>query len=232
MAEWLDRDEAAAFDLAEKRRRLATEPERVHFRGPDEVEGLVATALGTDDLLAGALSVQEDVVVLHRTRTGWLFVAGLVCFPSSWEPREKVGLPVLAIHDPVPGYAEEIGVAVDRFLDRLDIDDVRWRRNWSLTTSPDLWLEPGRPEAPVSDVGRDVWLRIERQTFRRVAPDVIVFGIRIHLWPLGAALDARSAGGLARKIRTASPAFRAYKEMLATHTDQLLAWLDDRAGDA
>jgi hypothetical protein len=232
VVEWLDRDEAATFDLAEKQRRLATDPERVLFRGPPDVEGVVAAAFGTDDLLDGASSVQEDVVVLHRGPDAWRFVAGLVCFPSSWEPREKVGLPVLSIHDPVPGYADEIGVAVDRFLDRLDVDDVRWRRNWSLTTVPDLWLAPGRPEAPVSDVGRDVWLRIERQTFRRLGPDVIVFGIRIHLWPLGEALDPRSAAGLAHKIRTASPAFRAYKEMLATHTDQLLAWLDDRASDA
>lgn len=229
---WLDRDGAAEFDLAEKHRRLTEDPHRVRLatEAAPPAEAATAAALGAPDFLTGALAHQEDFVLLGRADDGWRFVSGLVCFPSSWEPLEKVGQPVLAIHDPVPGYAEEVGVAVDRFLDRLGPGDVRWRRNWSLTTSPDLWLPPGRAEGHVEDVGHDVWLRIERQTFRRVADAVIVFGIRIHRWRLVDAVDASSAKGLATRIRTASPAFRAYKEMLATHTDQLLAWLDARAG--
>ena len=46
--------------------------------------------------------------------------AGVVCFPSHWSPSEKLGLPVAAIHGPVPRYADELRHRVDRFLDQLE----------------------------------------------------------------------------------------------------------------
>jgi hypothetical protein len=233
---WLDPDAAAAHDLAMKERRLAAEPDRVRVGGAPDADRMVAEAIvgsapdgAVDPLLAAARRVQEDVVVLER-RDGWRFTSGLVCFPTAWEPLEKLGRTVLAIHEPVPGYAEQIGSAVDKYLDRLAPGEVQWRRNWSLVATDALWVEPGRAGGEPIDLGSDVWLRIERQTFRKVGPDVIVFGIRIHRWTLDEAMAPTAARGLATQVRTMPPRYRAYKELLSTHTEPLLAWLDERAG--
>ena len=229
---WFVPDPAFGFDVAEKQRRLMEEPDRVLLSDKAGEAGARQVALavaGTDSLLDAGLSVQADLVVLERRSDSWRFTAGLVCVPTAWEPTEKLGRSVMAIHDPVPGYAESIGGAVDGYLDRLGPDRTQWRRNWSLTTSDQLWLRPGRPESPVGDPGTDVWFRSERQTFRRVGEDVIVFGIHVHLWPLEEAIGASEAPGLANEIRTMPRDFKEYKQLLVTEEEAILAWLDERA---
>ncbi len=231
-AEWFVPDPAFEFDIGEKRRRLTEDPRRVLLSesGADHAARQAAVAVaGTESLLEAGLSVQADLVVLGRQRDSWRFMAGMVCFPTAWEPTEKLGLSVMAIHEPVPGYADEIGSAVDRYLDRLGPDRVQWRRNWSLTTSDQLWLRPGRSEAPIGDTGSDVWFRSERQTFRRVGEGIIVFGIHVHLWPLAVAIGPTDAAGLANEIRTMPSAFKQYKELLATQEGAILEWLDERS---
>jgi hypothetical protein len=238
---WLDVDAARSHDIAAKEDRLSREPERIRVGGSSRADRLVGEALadaagtdveGDDLLLAVGRTLQEDVVVLERLADGWHFTSGLVCFPTAWEPAEKLGQAVLAIHRPVPGYAEQIGAAVDRYLERLGVGDVQWRRNWSLVATDALWVPPGGVDVTPADVGTDVFLRIERQTFRKVAPDVIVFGIRIHRWTMDEALAPDAARGLATQIRTMPDGYRAYKELLATHTEPLLDWLDGRAAAA
>lgn len=230
--EWFVPDPAFEFDIAEKKRRMVAEADRVLLSDPAAGGAARQAALavaGTDSLLDAGLSVQADLVVLERQSDSWRFVAGLVCFPTAWEPSEKLGLSVMAIHDPVPGYAESIGGAVDSYLDRLGPDRTQWRRNWSLTTSNQLWLRPGRPESPIGEPGADVWFRSERQTFRRVAEGVIVFGIHVHLWPLDEAIGASDAPGLANEIRTMPASFKSYKQLLATQEEAILDWLDERS---
>lgn len=235
---WIDRDEARAHDVGVKADRIESEPDRVRLGRDRAVGERVAAALsapgtppgdGQDPLLAVCRGLQEDIVVLERIDDTWVFTSGVVCFPTAWEPLDKVGRGILEIHGPVPEYAEQVGEAVDRSLDRLAVGPVQWRRNWSVTTCPDLWLRPDRTERDVADVGGDVWLRIERQTFRKLDTDTIVFGIRIHLWPLAIALGPDDAAGLAVTIRSIPASFAAYKELLSTHSDQLLEWLDARS---
>ena len=229
---WFVPDPAFEFDVAEKQRRLLVDPDRVLLSsttaGASARRAALAVA-GTESLLDAGLSVQADLVVLERQSDSWRFVAGMVCFPTAWEPSEKLGLSVMAIHDPVPGYAESIGDAVDSYLDRLGPDRTQWRRNWSLTTSNQLWLRPGRPESAIGDPGTDVWFRSERQTFKRVAEDVIVFGIHVHLWPLEEAIGGSGASGLANEIRTMPPEFKRYKQLLATQEGPILEWIDERS---
>jgi hypothetical protein len=53
-----------------------------------------------------ALSVQEDLVLMRKGEAGWRLAAASVCFPSSWNLREKFRRPMHEIHGPVPGFAE------------------------------------------------------------------------------------------------------------------------------
>ena len=66
-----------------------------------------------------------------------VFVAGAICFPSSWAPEEKLGLPVHTIHDPVPTLNEQLGARIGKFLAGIRPGKAWERVNWGLSGSPD-----------------------------------------------------------------------------------------------
>lgn len=163
-----------------------------------------------------ARAVQEDLCLLERDEGGWRFTAAAVCFPTRWSPAEKVGLHLRAVHDPVPRY-DEIADTVDRFFDRLRPGALAWRPNWSLVGDARLRLPADDRQAPAAlpdDVVDGLWLRIERQTVRRLVahPDAAVFTIRIHRWPLRDVL-AEIEHELAVELRTMPADVAIYKNL-------------------
>ena len=98
------------------------------------VEGNVPDPLG----IAGQL-VQEDLCILQEVEGELRLTAGVLCFPNRWRLADKLGRPMLAIHEPVPSYAERLGKPVDRFIGMLAPDRPVWRLNWSLTSDPALF---------------------------------------------------------------------------------------------
>lgn len=228
-AAWLVVDDHRDEELARKRRLLAEAPEVVVATRPDaataaaaaEAAALVAEASGAtlavaaaprSPLEAAALLVQEDLCVLVRHADGWRLDAGVVCFPSMWRISDKLGLPITAVHGPVPAYADELAERVDRFLDRLRPDRPVWRRNWLLHPSPELHLpEPPAPEPVLVPGG--MWLRSERQTLRRLpGSGAILFTIRTQQAPLAVVADRPDvAAGLAAAVRSWSDELVAYR---------------------
>jgi dimethylamine monooxygenase subunit A len=185
--------------------------------------------------LAGRL-VQEDFCLLQRHGPAYRLVAGVLCFPSHWRLADKLGRPLEVIHEPVPGFAAGLAVTVDRFFANLQVARPVWRLNWSLVDTPQLFLPPEhraeRKAIAAERAGEQLWLRVERQTLRRLprSGDVL-FGIRTHLAPLAAAVDGPAAArALAARVREMPPAMAAYKGIAAIR-DPLLAWLDGRAGE-
>ena len=77
-------------------------------------------------------------------KTGGLFFARAVCFPSSWRPEEKNGLPVHAIHSPVPTLNKNLGARIDKFLANLEPGKAWERSNWGLSRSAELNQHPTR----------------------------------------------------------------------------------------
>jgi dimethylamine monooxygenase subunit A len=184
--------------------------------------------------LAGRL-VQEDFCLLQPGEAAYRLVAGVLCFPSHWRLADKLGRPLEVIHEPVPGFAGGLARTVDRFFASLQVARPVWRVNWSLVDTPQLFLPPEhRAERKViaaERAGEQLWLRVERQTLRRLprSGDVL-FGIRTHLAPLAAAIDGPDAArALGARVREMPPAMAAYKGIAAIR-EPLLAWLDDRAG--
>jgi hypothetical protein len=76
-------------------------------------------------------------------------------------------------------------------------------------------------------VGKRVWLRVERQTLRRLPrTGAVLFTIRIHQERLAVlADDPEAAGALAASIRSMDEAFETYKG-LAQVRDATLAFAD------
>ena len=184
--------------------------------------------------LAGRL-VQEDFCLLQRGEPAYRLVAGVLCFPSHWRLADKLGRPLEVIHEPVPGFAGGLAAIVDRFFANLQVARPVWRVNWSLVDTPQLFLPPEhralRKVIAAENAGEQLWLRVERQTLRRLprSGDVL-FGIRTHLAPLAAAIDRPAAArALAARVREMPPAMAAYKGIAAIR-DALLSWLESRAG--
>ena len=67
--------------------------------------------------------------------------AALLCAPSRWSLREKLGTSLQSIHGPVPGYGT-IAAPTDRFFTRLPVGEIMERTNWSVLDSPTLF-QPG-----------------------------------------------------------------------------------------
>lgn len=61
------------------------------------------------------------------------------CFPSGFQPKEKIGKKLADIHGPVPGYKEKLEKSMDRFFARLEAGRLVKRVNWSLTVDEELF---------------------------------------------------------------------------------------------
>jgi hypothetical protein len=193
----------------------------------DETWDLEESGLAPLDL-AGRL-VQEDLCLMAPGAQGYRLVAGSVCFPSRWSLCEKLGLPLVGIHAPVPGYDVSLAGPVDRFFVRFRSDTPQWRANWAVTDTPELFLPPSTAAQPQADIdgtnaGERLWLRIERQTLRRLSVTrCVLFTIRTIVLPL-AALDREARTALAAVITQLPEATARYKS-IAPYRTALLAYL-------
>jgi hypothetical protein len=149
-------------------------------------------------LKAASLLVQEDLVLMRRGEEGWRLAAASLCFPSSWSLAEKFGRPLQDIHTPVPGFGRGTRTAdiITRIFDKLQVAQPVERMNWSLQAGPALYMplsNAGRIERAVEkpsrfpevDVAANAFVRVERQTLRRlhISGDIL-FTIRIYLDPM------------------------------------------------
>jgi hypothetical protein len=111
-----------------------------------------------------------------------------------------------------------------------------WRINWSLIDDPALFqpkrYKPIARKTPLTAHNADdmVWLRMERQTLRRLPQSGdIVFTIRIYVRPLHTlATQPERAAALAAALRALPPAMQHYKGLPAL-LDAVLPWLDQRS---
>lgn len=181
--------------------------------------------------LAGRL-VQEDLCLMLPGEVGYFLAAASVCFPSRWYMPAKLGHSVAEIHRPVPDYDRQLERPVDQFFQRLKPDYPGYRLNWSLVDSPDLFLQEGHGQAAVSsitadDAGERLWLRIERQTLRRLpASNGILFTIRTSIHPLHTIIThAVIARNLATVIHQMTSGMLQYKS-ISPFRAALLSYLD------
>ncbi|MEW6297333.1 MAG: DUF3445 domain-containing protein [Thermodesulfobacteriota bacterium] len=184
--------------------------------------------------LAGRL-VQEDLCIMQRAPQAEVYrlVGASVCFPTRWRIAEKMGKPLNTIHEPVPGYEEQLASTADRYFARLKVEKPVWRTNWSVMDDPTLFQPTGHgrkghnPDITPDNAGEKLWFRMERQTLRRLPhTQDILFTIRVYVRPLHelTRYPARAAT-LAAALRALPEPMRLYKS-LPPFLDALLAWLD------
>ena len=176
--------------------------------------------------VAGRL-VQEDLCLMDREEPGdeYRLVAASLCFPSRWRLADKIGRPLSEIHQPVPHYAEQLNSATNSLFDRLTPERPIWRLNWSLLDDPALYQPTGHSAPSQATPPEQLWLRIERQTLRRL-PDTraVLFTIRIHISPLTDLVDLRDREQLAVALSGLPETMLRYKSM-AGFAQEIVAWL-------
>ncbi len=182
--------------------------------------------------LAGRL-VQEDLLLMQPSPQGYILVAASLCFPSRWRLREKIGRPLAQIHSPVPGYKEKLKRPVDNFFDRLKCDRPAWRLNWSIVDTPELFLgqeaekQSLDPSLNTENAGEKLWIRVERQTLRRLqGSGDVLFTIRTYVHPLKLLEDDPAmAHHLAEAVQQIPPDMQSYKNLVPIR-EALLGYLN------
>lgn len=182
-----------------------------------------------------ALCCQEDIVIMRGSDDG-PDVAELiqVCFPSGWDPVEKIGTGFFAIHEPIADNARLLGSSANvmkalltkgpfiRFSWGVTLSDLRDAHPDVVrpTLTPDEWMDPDL-------VASRTYLRMERQTTYPM-PDLGrgLFSIRIYVDPLVERLHQRPdlRPRLAHIIDSTSPEVKAYKGVTRL-AEPLLEWL-------
>lgn len=252
---WLQIDDRRGADLSEKARLWRTRRDEVFAARPGSVaaareiwelvedtllaHGLqpsspVGDGAASHPLAVAGLAVQEDLCLLERRRGRWVLTAGSVSFPTRWELRSKIGRSLDDIHGPVPAYRRDLATPVTRSFDRMAPGRLVERLNWSVVGDGSRRLDSRHRQAPLAmpaDPASMLHLRIERQTLRRLVDhEAVVFGIRIHVWPLAEVVDPSLAERLATALETMPPEVAVYKDLDGLGPP-LVDWLRRRAAE-
>ncbi len=185
---------------------------------------------GLDALIAAARLVADDLCVLVPDPDGRpRLSAAVLCAPNRWRLAEKMGATLSGIHAPVARYTEDIASPVDAVMMRLSPDRPLWRSNWGIADHPALFQPDTPPARPDMDP-RDLWLRVEWQTLRRLPETgAILFGIRTWVERLAdfALRDPWLTDNLADLVAKLPDDVAEYKS-IAPYRDAIFAWLDAR----
>jgi dimethylamine monooxygenase subunit A len=229
----LARDEPECFSLTkgavwEWQNRLTGELCRFRYGQRED--------LPTSPLDWAGRQVQEDLLLMGGDAdVGFPLIAGQLCFANRWCLDDKIGQPYLAIHAPVPGFAERVGRSSSMLLDRLKQDRPVWRLNWSILATGELnratrfghELDGDRAGVTLYNAGERCFFRTERQTLSRMPiSGTILFTVHTYIAPIAQlAEDDQWRAKMIGVLRTTPPEMLAYKGM-AIFSAALLAYLE------
>lgn len=168
-------------------------------------------------------TIDEDFLLLLPSKTdenkedgegdtSYVLEAYITCFPSGFNPREKLGKKLRDIHGPVPGYKEKIAGSMDRFFEKVEVGKYVKRVNWAITTGANLYAADGGTHAYDSDKTdgkikeeevdiEKTFLRTERQTLHRLPKSkTLVFAFKTYTYPIQQIKDEGSGEALAEAI--------------------------------
>ncbi len=211
--EWLLRDEAFAAQMALRDRLISRRRAKVFKAGKashaaqDELLALVLAALdagyeiGEDrvkrpdgvvvvlgaqpPILTAARLVQEDLLLLDMS-TEPVLNAAVLCFPASWTLAEKFGGGLVDIHGYVDEYTDEMAARVQRMFAAIRPEQPLWRANFLRYENADLFQPRKVGEARPKPVEQGGFVRVERQTLRKLPlSGAVVFGIHTYVVPWG-----------------------------------------------
>jgi hypothetical protein len=180
--------------------------------------------------------VQEDLLLMSGdAEAGFPLIAGQLCFANRWCLDDKIGHSFLAIHDPVPGFAEQVGRSSYLLLDRLKQDRPVWRLNWSVLATGELnratrfghELDGDREGVTAQNAGGRCFFRTERQTLSRLPlSGAILFTVHTYLAPIATLAENRAWRDQMIGVLRTTPADMIRYKGMAIFSAPLLAYLE------
>ena len=129
-------------------------------------------------LVTAARLTQMDLCILQDADEQHMLTAGVMCFPSSWTLSQKMGRSLASIHTPVNEFDERIATSVQRMFKAIRIEQPLWRANFLIYTDAELHQPREEGVAKPMDSDAPRYVRVERQSFRRLPKSLaVVFGI-------------------------------------------------------
>ena len=215
LADWLRVDEGALIEWQHKQHALAHHAPTamawlsdVEAEATETLEAIVdhlrqhhpehLARCGTVDpsrhpLESAGRIITEDLVLMVE-REGRLVVGGgVVAAPNRWDLRSKIGRTLAEVHAPVAQLNDQLAGPVDGFFERLRPERSWWRLGWGLLVTDDLYLPldgtgpalPAPPQLGDADAGERLFLRVERETLRRLPrTGAVLFTIGTTVRPL------------------------------------------------
>lgn len=216
---------------------FAADRDRLHNRLTGETWTIAAPDQHPLEL-AGRL-VQEDLCLIELDDATPVLTAAVLCFPTRWILAEKLGKPLAEVHGRVPFYGDRLARPVDRFMQHVKPGHVAARLNWSVIDNGALFQPTGKwrrmhnDSITAENAGDTLFLRVERQTLRRLpCSGAVLFGIRVHSYQLARAIATPDlAAQLAEAVR-ALPEATAHYKSIPSIREALLGWLDAQASQA
>jgi hypothetical protein len=150
---------------------------------------LACAAFSEPSLKYWSECAEEDIFILEENAGGEIqIVAGSTCYPSRWNPMERLGASLAVLHDPVP-HIENIVRMIEAFFRRMKVGEIFFRMNWSVTDDPD-WCQPRSVSKLESSLARGlpildaVFYRLEKQHILRLSESLWVFLINVRQVPV------------------------------------------------
>ena len=131
-----------------------------------------------------ALRLNEDVALLEDD----ILTAICFCFPSSWVPAKRLGMPLAQIHHPVAD-GERLVQASPKIAHVMsDPQQGSFRRFvWTISNSPQLSQHPSRKSNGIPQVVEDLYYRLETQTTMPIITPkgrASLFLVKVEVCPL------------------------------------------------
>ena len=136
--------------------------------------------------------VQEDLVILSNDAHASL-IAGQLCFANGWSLDDKINQPFLTIHAPAPNLIAPTIQTAQKLMEKIQNTKPVWRCSWNFKIRGDLDLSSKHnaeynfelkqisPQLTSQNIGRHLYLRIERQTVSRLPRSgCVLFGIHLY----------------------------------------------------
>ncbi|GAD94298.1 conserved hypothetical protein [Paecilomyces variotii No. 5] len=142
--------------------------------------------------VAVRLSMEDLSILLKNADDEYYLAASGSLFPVGWAVAERIGWTVAQLHSPVPLWREQVSASVSKFLARLTPESPMERSNYFVELKgpneglySTLFRPDGLSEASQNPRARDIIIRRERQTFRKLPQSgALLFGVKTTLTPL------------------------------------------------
>lgn len=149
-------------------------------------------------------TIEEDFIIMmpdptkenEPHGTEYFFKGGVFAFANGFNPADKIGKPLSAIHVPVPGYEEKLKLSMNKFFARLKVGEFVGRSNFSIQNHALLYddssnkgyhFDPAKPNTldfDKVDFTSEMNYRSERQVLTRLPKtQAVIFTIRTYLHP-------------------------------------------------